>query len=302
MDGPLTFTVPEEADGERIDKFLAQVLEVSRSVSRELIEQGVTVDGSPAKASDRLAPGASVVAPAPSRALVLEPEEVAFEVVYEDPSVVVVDKPPGLVVHPGSGRRRGTLASGLLHRYPDIEGVGAADRWGLVHRLDRDTSGVILVARTQSAYDSLRAQMADRRVSRVYDALVHGVFGIPTGTIEAPIGRDPSRPTRRAVVATGKDATTHYSVLREYPDWDVSRIRVTLDTGRTHQIRVHMTAIEHPVVGDRQYGARPSRVETPRIFLHASVLGFTHPDSGERVEVDAALPEDLVSVLRSIDD
>ena len=270
MDGTLTFAVPAEADGLRLDKALAQTLDVSRTISRQLVDRGVTVDGERAKASDRVVEGAVVVTPEPAEALDLEPENVPFGVAYEDREVVVVDKPPGVVVHPGSGTTGGTLAAGLLYRYPDIAGVGTPGRWGLVHRLDRDTSGVLLVARTNAAFESLRSQLAARKIRRAYQALVHGVFGIPTGTIEAPIGRDPTRPTRRAVVSTGKDATTHYSVVEEFPEPDVSHLDVTLDTGRTHQIRVHMAAIDHPVVGDKQYGNRPSQVTTPRIFLHAA--------------------------------
>jgi 23S rRNA pseudouridine1911/1915/1917 synthase len=240
------------------------------------------------------------VTPEPPAPAGLEPEDVPFETVYEDESVVVVNKPPGVVVHPGSGQASGTLAAGLLFRYPDVEGVGAPSRWGLVHRLDRDTSGVLLVARTKHAYESLTTQLSRREITRVYLALVHGTFHIPTGTVEAPIGRDPARPTRRAVVPGGKDAATHYEVLAEYPSHDVSFLEVRLETGRTHQIRVHMSAIEHPVVGDRTYSSKPARVTAPRVFLHAHRVSFRHPVTEDLVVVEAPLPGDLQDVLSGI--
>lgn len=293
--------IPGGLDGERLDKALAIILDLSRAASRALIERGVSVDGSPARASDRVSAGSTVVSPEPEREQELTAEPVDFGVLYEDDQVVVVDKPAGLVVHPGSGRARGTLAAGLLHRYPEIEGVGAADRWGLVHRLDRDTSGALLVARTRAGYGSLSRQLSERTIERVYTALVDGLPGSPTGTIEAPIGRDPEVPTRQAVVQGGKHARTHYEVIQEFEPDNCALLRLRLETGRTHQIRVHLAAIDHPVIGDRTYGKPNTRVTAPRTFLHAASVGFDHPETGEWVVVESPLPQDLQSVLASLE-
>jgi 23S rRNA pseudouridine1911/1915/1917 synthase len=300
MADSLSLEVPEHLDGERLDKALAVLLDVSRSQARALVDVGVSVDGEPARAADRVRAGNVVTAPVPESVVSLEPEHIEFEVLHEDPALIVVDKPAGLVVHPGAGRQRGTLAAGLLERFPDLDGVGTPGRWGIVHRLDRDTSGVLLVARTREAYEVLSTDLARHRVGRTYTALVHGLFATETGTIEAPVGRDPFRPTRRAVLAGGKPAVTHYEVIDEYRGAGLSLIDVRLETGRTHQIRVHMAAIGHPVVGDRTYSTLNSPVATPRVFLHARRVDLHHPASGEPVFYEAPLPEDLVDVLDSL--
>lgn len=289
--------VPESLDGERVDKALAQLLDVSRARASALVEAGVDVDGEPARASDRLRPGQVIKCDEPERRFQLEPETVAFDVLHEDDAVIVVDKPAGLVVHPGSGQQRGTLAAGLIDRYPELVGVGAADRWGLVHRLDKDTSGALLVARTDEAFEALVDELRRRRIGRVYTALVEGRLGAPTGTIEAPIGRDPSRPTRRAVSQGGKHARTHYEVVRVFEESNASLLEVRLETGRTHQIRVHLSAIDHPVVGDLTYGATRKDIASPRTFLHAAKLEFTHPMTDDRTTVESPLPGDLSAVL-----
>lgn len=288
--------VPDELEGTRLDKALASVLGLSRARARELIEHGATLDGEPARPGSRVKAGSIVVSGAPGEDMGLEPERVDFTVLYEDPDVIVVDKPAGLVVHPGSGRKRKTLAAGLLDRYPEIEGVGAAHRWGLVHRLDKDTSGAMVVARTQPAFESLSEQIRRRQVGRVYLALVDGMPGSPTGTIEAPIGRDPDHPTRRAVVRGGKPSRTHFSVEKTFDAHRCALLRLTLETGRTHQIRVHLAAIGHPVIGDRVYGKKTA-VSSPRTFLHASAVEFDHPVEGGRISVEAPLPDDLRLVL-----
>lgn len=297
MADTLRLEVPERLDGDRVDKVLADLLVISRARARELLGSGVLLDGAPARPSDRARSGAVIETPEPAAVIQLRAEPVAFDVIHEDPALIVVDKPAGLVVHPGAGSTGVTLAAGLLHRYPELEGVGDPGRWGLVHRLDRDTSGVLLVARTSESFDALRADLAHRRVGRVYRALVHGTFTTPTGTIEAPIGRDPARPTRRAVVVGGKPAVTHYEVVEEFPDADASLIELSLETGRTHQIRVHLTAIDHPVIGDRTYSALNTAVTSPRIFLHATTVRLTHPSSGEKVAYTSPLPPDLSAVL-----
>jgi 23S rRNA pseudouridine1911/1915/1917 synthase len=297
---PLTLEVPDELDGERLDRAVAVLLAVSRAVARSLVEQGVFVDGVPGRVADRVRAGSVVVTPLPGPATALRAEPVDFVVIHEDPALIVVDKPPGLVVHPGSGRQEGTLAAGLLHRYPELEGVGIPGRWGLVHRLDRDTSGVLIVGRTQHSYDVLSSNLARRRIGRTYAALVHGTFATQTGTIDAPIGRDPTRPTRRAVLAGGKPAVTHYEVVNEYPEQGLSLIDVRLETGRTHQIRVHMAAIGHPVLGDSLYSALNARITSPRVFLHARRVELDHPETGEPVAYEAPLPADLAGVLDTL--
>jgi len=289
--------VTEDLDGARVDKVLSALLSMSRARATILAESGVEVDGTPARSSDRVRAGQVLRCDRPEETLGLEPEQIDFGVLFEDGEVIVVDKPPGLVVHPGSGRQRGTLAAGLIARYPELKGVGSAERWGLVHRLDKDTSGALLVARTHDSFAALTEQLRERRLGRVYLTLVEGRMGAPTGTVEAPIGRDPSRPTRRAVTHAGKPARTHFEVLEEFPDADASLLEVRLETGRTHQIRVHMAAIGHPVAGDLTYGAVRKDLGSPRTFLHASQLEFDHPVTGEHLVVASPMPSDLDRVL-----
>lgn len=292
--------IPEHLDDARLDKAMAIILDLSRARARALIERGATVDGVEATPSTRVQKGALVIIGVPERHAPLVPEPVAFGVLYEDDEVVVVDKPAGLVIHPGAGQKRTTLVAGLLHRYPEIEGVGSAGRWGIVHRLDKDTSGALIVARTSRAHDSLSEQIKRRLVGRTYLALVDGVPGSPTGTIDAPIGPDPTRPMRRAVVQGGKAARTHFVVEKAFEAQGCSLLGLTLETGRTHQIRVHLAAIGHPVVGDRVYG-NVTGVESPRIFLHSSAVEFTHPIREDRVRVESPLPGDLRAVLEGLE-
>ncbi len=289
--------IPDSLDSFRVDKAIAEILVVSRAEARRLIEVGVTLDGEPADPSDRVVAGSVLGVPAPEEKAVLVPESVEFAVVYEDDDLIVVDKPPGLVVHPGGGRLTGTLAGGLLHRYPELEGVGDRGRWGLVHRLDKDTSGLLLVARNQETHSTLSARLRRREIRRSYVALVHGTLGSPTGTIDAPIGRDPAQPMRRALTVDGKPARTHYGVTATFPEADCSLVAVHLETGRTHQIRVHFSAIGHPVVADTLYGRRPRRATSPRMFLHASELHLAHPRTDEPLELSSPLPSDLQAVL-----
>lgn len=302
MDSPVTLVVPSDLDGERLDRALAVLLDVSRAVARDLVDSGVEVDGAPSKPNTRVAAGMSIRAPAVVKPAALLAEPMDLVVLSEDDDLVVIDKPPGMVVHPGSGQTKGTLAAGLLHRYPELDGVGAADRWGLVHRLDKDTSGAILVARNQAAFEGLTGQLRERKISREYLALVEGVLKPPTGTIDAPIGRDPGTPTRRAVIREGKHARTHYRLVRNYDERDLAFVKVTLETGRTHQIRVHFAAIGHPVVGDPAYGSRRDPGLSPRIFLHAGELRFKHPSDRGEIVVTSPLPADLVAVLDSLED
>jgi 23S rRNA pseudouridine1911/1915/1917 synthase len=305
-------TVPEELDGERLDRAVAVLGDVSRSVARSIVDAGgVTVDGATVSGAKAKVRAGSVIAfEIPETEERLEPHRVDYRTVYSDEHVLVVDKPPGLTVHPGAGTGDETLAAGLLFDHPSIEGVGQPERWGIVHRLDRATSGLLVVALTQPSYDALTAMMRAREVSRRYVALVEGVLDIPRGTVDAPIGPDPNRPTKRALSPYGKHAVTHYRRRSAWPDADVSLLEVTLETGRTHQIRVHLAGIGHPVLADRVYGGRSTiekqgvsePIVVPRLALHAERLAFTHPVTGGELEFVSALPDDLASVVAALDE
>jgi 23S rRNA pseudouridine1911/1915/1917 synthase len=218
--------------------------------------------------------------------------------VFADDDVIVVDKPADLVVHPGAGNDRGTMAAGLLARYPEIVDVGDAERPGIVHRLDKGTSGLLVVARTQRAYESLVAQLGARTVDRRYTALVWGHPDPPTGLVDAPIGRSRKDPTRMTITAEGREARTGYELRHRYTQpVEVALLECKLETGRTHQIRVHLAAIGHPIVGDPRYRGARTKFPMTRPFLHAQRLAFDHPVTGERVSFDAPLPPDLDATL-----
>jgi 23S rRNA pseudouridine1911/1915/1917 synthase len=240
---------------------------------------------------------ADIAAPVPEESV--RPESgVVFEVVYSDESVVVVDKPPGLVVHPGAGHENGTLVAGLLARFADMADVGDAARPGIVHRLDRGTSGLLVAARTVAAYESLVTQLRERTVEREYTALLWGDVEADSGVVDAPIGRSDSDPTRMSVTAGGREARTRYDVERRFTSPAATTLTAfRLETGRTHQIRVHAAAIGHPVVGDPRYGGIRPTLSLGRPFLHARRLAFIHPASGDRLEFTSALPPDLEAVL-----
>lgn len=300
-------TVPPALDGQRLDRLVALVADVSRADAATLLAAGgVTVDGEVVgKPSTRVAEGAVVeveLGDAPPAAVGVEPDaSVDVPVVWEDAAFVVVDKPAGLVVHPGAGHSHHTLVSGLVARYPEVAGVGEPERPGLVHRLDRDTSGLLVVARTDDAYHDLVAQLSARTVSRRYEAVVLGHPEAPSGMVDAPIGRSPRQPTLMAVRADGKEARTRYQVEEEFDrPGPCARVECRLETGRTHQIRVHMRAIGHPVLGDVRYGGGRTAVECPRPFLHAAELAFLHPVTGDEVRVASPLPPDLVAVLDAL--
>jgi 23S rRNA pseudouridine1911/1915/1917 synthase len=308
----ITMVVPESLDGVRVDKAVALLADLSRSSVDRLVEQGrVQVDGT-AVASRRvvLHLGQQLrvdPTPAGSRRPEGDPT-VRFEVVHEDAAVIVVDKPAGLVVHPGAGHHHGTLVNGLLARYPELAEVaqdsGADEmRPGIVHRLDRGTSGLMVVARTPSSYRSLVAQLADRRVSRHYRALVIGRVDAEAGVVDAPIGRSVSTPTRMAVSRKGRDARTRYQVVQRFSrPAAATLLDVLLDTGRTHQIRVHLAAIGHPVLGDDAYGRRRAFAGSvpSRPFLHAAALAFEHPADGRLMSLESPLPEDLRAQLDAL--
>jgi 23S rRNA pseudouridine1911/1915/1917 synthase len=226
---------------------------------------------------------------------------VVVPVVYADDDVVVVDKPAGLVVHPGAGHAAGTMVNGLLAAFPDLADVGDPARPGIVHRLDKDTSGLLVVARTPASYRTLTSALAKHAVEREYLALVWGRPDPPAGLVDAPIGRSGREPTRMAVSVRGRDARTGYATERSWEEPAVALLRCRLETGRTHQIRVHLAAIGHAVVGDRQYrGVRPE-LRPPRIFLHATRLAFRHPADDRTVAFESPLPSDLEAVLDALD-
>jgi 23S rRNA pseudouridine1911/1915/1917 synthase len=297
--------VPPALAGERVDRIVAMVAGVSRSAASELVAAGaVLVDGAAVtEGKHRVREGQvvelqsgggadPVARPAPD-------PDVRFEVVHADDDVIVVDKPAGLVVHPGAGNPAGTLVNGLLARYPELAGVGTdPERAGIVHRLDAGTSGLMVVARTQPAYEDLVGQMSDRTARRTYVALVWGVPAARAGVVDAPIGRSARTPTRMAVTAAGREARTRYEVEAAFADpVEASLLRCRLETGRTHQIRVHLAAIGHPVVGDERYGGLRTGLDAPRPMLHASNLAFRHPGTGEVVEFESPVPADMAAVL-----
>ena len=291
-------------DGLRLDRAVAIVADVSRSVAARLVAAGgVRLDGSVVTSGARRVAAGESLSVAIDRREDPPPaadEDVAFETVHEDPDLVVVDKPAGLVVHPGAGHDRGTLVNGLLARYPDIAGVGDPYRPGIVHRLDRGTSGLMVVARTDRAYELLVEQMRSHRPERVYCALVRGHPRADAGVIEAPVGRSSRNPQRMTVTDRGRPARTGYTVERRYHEPEpVALMACRLETGRTHQIRVHLRAIGHPVVGDPTYGAgrADDAFGLSRPFLHARSLSFTHPVSGQAVQAESPLPGDLAAVL-----
>jgi 23S rRNA pseudouridine1911/1915/1917 synthase len=290
------FTIPPGLDGERADRIVAMLTDVSRKRARAACEQGdVVLEGSVVKPADRLAAGAVLSITTHREEAVMFPDpSVEFEVAYEDAAVIVVDKPAGLVVHPGAGRQEGTLAHGLLATYPELRELDEAHRWGIVHRIDRDTSGLLLIARTAAGHRTLQDALRRREVSREYLSLVAGDFGNAIGTIDAPIGRDPARPTQMRVIETGRPSRTHYRRLASWDGADVTLLAVHLESGRTHQIRVHCRAIGHPVVGDPVYGpGRPVGGDPGRTWLHAERLSFDHPETGERLTIESDLPADL---------
>lgn len=299
---PAQAEVPPALDGERLDRVVSLLWGLPRAETAGVVAAGgVRVDGSPVLVrSRRLASGDLVEVDlpelAPTAALVPDPD-VPVPVVAADEHVIVVDKPAGLVVHPGAGHTSGTLVHGLLARWPEIAEVGDPGRPGIVHRLDAGTSGLLVVARSRLAHESLVAQLAARTVERRYLALAWGWLEAPAGLVDAPVGRAARDRTQMAVSAGGRDARTRYRVAGRYQEpASVSLLECWLETGRTHQIRVHLAAIGHPVVGDSRYGgARPS-LPIDRPFLHAYELGFDHPATGARHRHSSPLPPDLEDV------
>lgn len=314
--GARELTISSALDGERLDRVVALATGQSRSQAAVAVAEGdVAVNGAVVtRGSHRLAAGDRVAVPdlQPLEEIRPRPDpEVAFTVVHADHDVIVIDKPAGLVVHPGSGHAGGTLVNGLLARFPEIATIGDPTRPGTVHRLDKGTSGLMVVARTEQAHRSLKEALAARRVERRYVALVWGDVRPHRGMVDAPVGRSPRDPQRMAVIAGGKAARTRYEVVRTFAEPGAfSLLHCRLETGRTHQIRVHLAAIGHPVVGDDRYGgSRPiSTIDDrygrsrpigtiDRPFLHAAELAFAHPVTGAPLRFESPLPPDLQAFL-----
>jgi 23S rRNA pseudouridine1911/1915/1917 synthase len=296
--------VPAALEGERVDRAVALITGWPRAAVQGLLdEDAVRVDGRVVAKSHRLRAGAVVelLGEPAAEALPVGDAAVDVHLRYADDDVVVVGKPAGLVVHPGAGHAEGTLVNGLLASFPELSGVGDPMRPGIVHRLDRDTSGVMVVARSQRAYDALVASLAAREVERRYTALVWGRPAAPRGMIDAPIGRSDSRRTRMKVREAGKPARTEYEVRSVYAEPECSLLECRLETGRTHQVRVHLAAIGHPVVGDATYGGARDQLPVGRPFLHAATLAFVHPVTGEELRFDEPLPRELQDVLDQLE-
>jgi 23S rRNA pseudouridine1911/1915/1917 synthase len=291
--------VPSALAGERVDRAVALLLGWSRAEVQALVEHDhVFVNGRAVAKSHRLAEGDVVeVEGEPAAPALPEPEASPCPIVFEDDDVIVVDKPAGLVVHPGAGHASGTLVNALLAHAPELAGVGDPMRPGVVHRLDRDTSGLLVVARSARAYESLVAQLGARSMSREYVALAWGFFDAPRGVIDAPIGRSAARRTRMAVRDEGRPARTHYAVRATFDEPKCSLLDCALETGRTHQIRVHLAAVGHPVVGDATYGGGRQSIALDRPFLHAAALAFDHPATRDRMRFTSPLPTALQRVL-----
>jgi 23S rRNA pseudouridine1911/1915/1917 synthase len=296
MNKELKFTV--STPGERLDKYVAEQCQLSRSYAQKLIDVGrVTINGLAAKSSQKLNASDKVaVSMPPPSPISLAPEDIPLKIVFEDSDLIVVDKPAGLLVHPAAGQHTGTLVNAILARCPDLGEINGSIRPGIVHRLDKDTSGLMMVAKNDAAQKSLSRQIKQRSIKKGYLALVLGRLTPEHGAIDAPIGRHPRDRKRMAVVSGGREAKTEYRVIK-YMD-DHTLLEVMPETGRTHQIRVHLAAIGHPVFGDHIYGKRS--VILGRQFLHAHRLGFRLPSTGKFVEFNSELPPELQEALKYV--
>ena len=294
-------TAATEHAGVRLDAFLSADGALTRSQAARLIAEGrVRVNGKPAAKSARLSGGETVTVDVPQlRETAVPPQDIPLDVVYEDDDVIVVNKPTGLVVHPAPGHPDGTLVNALLHHCGDsLSGIGGEKRPGIVHRIDRDTSGLIIAAKNDAAHLALSAQLKDHSLSRTYECLVTGNMKQDSGTVDAPIGRSSADRKKMAVVPTGRRAVTHWEVVARYPG--VTHLRCRLETGRTHQIRVHMAYIGHPILGDTVYGAKKPVPGLTGQCLHATGLRFIHPRTGEPVELHCPLPPEFTAMLQKL--
>ena len=298
----MIFTVDENFSDIRLDKYLSEITEFSRSYIAKLVGDGqVLVNSVPRKVSFKLGVGDTVLLELPEVLTAeAQPENIPLEIVYEDSCMLVVNKPQGMVVHPAAGNQTGTLVNALLYHCGDsLSGIGGVARPGILHRIDKDTSGLLLVAKTDKAHLSLAAQIKEHSLTRKYTALVHGHFGEPEGRVEGPIGRSPKDRKKMCInYDNGRDAVTHYKVLKEFEKYTLLELR--LETGRTHQIRVHMSSLGHPVACDPVYGVKKERLSANGQLLHAKTVGFVHPESGEYMEFSAPLPDYFEKIINKL--
>ena len=283
----------------RLDKYIADNSDISRSFAAKLAEDGsVFVNGKAADKKTKLKPGdvIAVKIPEPEEPEA-KPQDIPIDIVYEDESVIVVNKPQGMVVHPAPGNPDGTLVNGLLY-HCSLSSINGVIRPGIVHRIDKDTSGLLIVAKTNEAHESLAAQLKERKALRRYQCIVNGNIKEDSGTVDKPIGRHPIDRKRMAVIDGGREAVTHFKVLERFGQYTL--VECVLETGRTHQIRVHMASIGHSIVGDPVYGIKKERFKTNGQLLHAKTIGFSHPATGEMMEFDSELPDYFVTILERI--
>ncbi|MEA0554359.1 RluA family pseudouridine synthase [Lysinibacillus irui] len=296
----VTYTIEEQQQGERIDKALSSLqTEWSRTQIGNWISEGIIqVNGEAVKAKYKVKAGDIIAIDVPEvEELDVVAENLDLDIVYEDADVLVVNKPKGMVVHPAPGHMTGTLVNGLMYHCKDLSGINGVLRPGIVHRIDKDTSGLLMVAKNDTAHESLVNQLVNKTVTRKYIALVHGHIAHDKGTIDAPIGRDQKDRQKQAVVDNGKHAVTHFQVVERFGDYTLVECR--LETGRTHQIRVHMNYIGFPLVGDPKYGPKKT-IDFGGQVLHAATLGFDHPSSGEYLEFEVPLPADYEQLLKDL--
>ncbi len=293
-----TIELTAEQPGQRLDQFVAAALDdLSRTEAQRLIKDGqIVVNGRTAKPSYRVEAGDTIrVTIPPPKAQSIEPEAIPLDVLYEDGDLVAVNKPAGMVVHPATGNEHGTLANAALARWPEMRRITGEERPGIVHRLDKDTSGVIVLAKTSAALKSLQDQFKARAVYKRYIALAEGLPASLSGIVDAPIGRDPRQRKRMAVIRDGRAARTKYHVTETFEGCVLMELEPA--TGRTHQLRVHLAWLGHPIVGDKVYGHRKQTIPAPRLFLHAAELQVDSPSTGARLRFEAALPAELAAVL-----
>ncbi len=296
------FTVTENESSKRLDLFLTEKLpEYSRSALAKMIaEDLVWVNGKLKKANYKISTGDKIsLAPPEPVSLDVKPEDIPLDILYEDKHLIVLNKPQGRVVHPAPGHYSGTLVNALLyHCKGQLSGINGVMRPGIVHRIDKDTSGVLMVAKTEQAHKDLALQLAEHSITRVYNALVYNNVKKDSGSISAPLGRNPKDRLKMAIVPTGKPAVTHYSVLERLGKY--THVELKLETGRTHQIRVHMTSLGHPLLGDSVYGGSTNPFKLQGQALHARILGFVHPTENKYMEFEAPLPDYFVSLLQKL--
>ncbi len=290
-----------DTDGVRVDKFLAENTELTRSYISGLIDEGrLQINGRIAKSNTKLKCGDEICLDVPEvKELEILKQDIPLDIVYEDASVIVINKPQGMVVHPAAGNYEGTLVNALMAYCGDsLSGINGVARPGIVHRIDKDTSGLIIVAKTNEAHISLAQQIKEHSCAREYVALARGRFKNPEGTVDAPIGRNPGDRKKMCIIPSGKPAVTHYSVAEEFEGYSLVKCR--LETGRTHQIRVHLASIGHPIACDPVYGIKKEKLKANGQLLHAERLTFTHPQTGERMSLTCPLPEYFEEILQKL--